>query len=177
MQEGRVFAPARAVKTQPNAGIAENSATMKKSAERRCGNRLPQADNSRITRTIPTMKTKPEDVWFIDSGASNHMTSHKEWFLELQEPERPGYFETGDDTTHPIRHIGNVPFHERGKQTYIKNVLHVPTITKNLVSVGKWLSKACKFDSTKKGASWKKKTESSRAEEERAGCSFSICTR
>ena len=37
---------------------------------------------------------------------------------------------------HPIRHIGNVPFGERGKQTYIKNVLHVPTITKNLVSVG-----------------------------------------
>ena len=44
--------------------------------------------------------------------------------------------ETGDDTTHPIRHIGNVPFGERGKQTYIKNVLRVPTITKNLVSVG-----------------------------------------
>jgi hypothetical protein len=71
---------------------------------------------------------KPEDVWFVDSGASNHMTSHKEWFL--------GYVETRDDTTHPIRHIGNVPFGERGKQTYIKNVLHVPTITKNLVSVG-----------------------------------------
>ena len=78
---------------------------------------------------------KPEDVWFVDSGASNHMTSHKEWFLELREPERPGYVETGDDTTHPIRHIGNVPFGERGKQTFIKNVLHVPTITKNLVSV------------------------------------------
>ena len=26
---------------------------------------------------------KPEDIWFVDSGASNHMTSHKEWFLEL----------------------------------------------------------------------------------------------
>ena len=42
---------------------------------------------------------KPEDVWFVDSGASNHMTSHKEWFLELREPERPGYVETGDDAT------------------------------------------------------------------------------
>ena len=26
---------------------------------------------------------KTEDVWFVDSGASNHMTSHKQWFLEL----------------------------------------------------------------------------------------------
>ena len=64
------------------------------------------------------------------------MTSHKEWFLKLREPEQPGYVETGDDTTHPIHHIANVPFGEKGKQTYIKNVLHVPTITKNLVSVG-----------------------------------------
>ena len=37
---------------------------------------------------------KPEDVWFVDSRASNHMTSHKEWFLELREPERPSYVET-----------------------------------------------------------------------------------
>ena len=37
---------------------------------------------------------------------------------------------------HPIRHIGNVPFGEKDKQTYIKTVLHVPTITKNLFSVG-----------------------------------------
>ena len=83
----------------------------------------------------------PEDVWFVDSGAWNHMTgkcqSHKEWFLELRELERPGYVETGDDTTHPIRHIGNVPFGEKGKKTCIKNInLHVPTITKNFVSVG-----------------------------------------
>ena len=64
------------------------------------------------------------------------MTSHKEWFRELRELERPGYVETGDDTTHPIRLIGNVPFGKKGMQTCINNVLHVPTITKNLVSVG-----------------------------------------
>ena len=64
------------------------------------------------------------------------MTYDKEWFRELREPERPRYVETGDDTTHPIRHIDNVLFGEEGKKTYIKNVLHVPTITKNLVSVG-----------------------------------------
>ena len=44
--------------------------------------------------------------------------------------------ETRDDTIHPIQHVGNVPFGEEGNQTYIKNVLHVPTITKNLFSVG-----------------------------------------
>ena len=59
-QEGGVSTPARVVKTQPNAGIAENSATTKKSVETRCGNRPPQADNSRITRTTPTTKIVAE---------------------------------------------------------------------------------------------------------------------
>ena len=83
-----------------------------------------------------TSALNPEDIWFVDSGASNHMTSHQEWFRKLRETERPDYVETGDETTHPIRHIGNVPFSKEDKKTYIKNVLHVPTITKNLVSVG-----------------------------------------
>ena len=76
-----------------------------------------------MSASTSTSASNPKDVWFVDSDASNHMTSHQEWFHELREPERPGYVETGDDTTHPIQQI------------YIKNVLHVPTIKKNLVSV------------------------------------------
>ena len=34
-----------------------------------------------------TSALNPEDVWFVDYGASDHMTSHKEWFRELREPE------------------------------------------------------------------------------------------
>ena len=64
------------------------------------------------------------------------MTYHEDWFRELYAPKRPGYVETGDDTTHPIQHIGNVPFGNNGHQTYLKNALHVPDITKNLISVG-----------------------------------------
>jgi hypothetical protein len=42
----------------------------------------------------------------------------------------------GDDTTHPIAHIGNVPLAmQNGKIKYLYDVLHVPNITKNLVSV------------------------------------------
>ena len=53
-----------------------------------------------------------EDVWFVDYGDSNHMTSHGEWFHDLWTPDQPGYLETGDDTTHPIRHVDNIPFGE-----------------------------------------------------------------
>ena len=40
-----------------------------------------------------------ENVWYVDLGASNHMTSHGEWFKKLQ--ENLGFVETGDDTAHP----------------------------------------------------------------------------
>jgi hypothetical protein len=49
----------------------------------------------------------------------------------------PGFVETSDNTTHPITQIGKVPLSMQCGQTkYLKDVLHVPTITKELVSVG-----------------------------------------
>ncbi len=65
------------------------------------------------------------------------MTSHGEWFREAKDLKTPGFVETGDDTTHPITQIGKVPLSMQDGQTkYLKDVLHVPTITKKLVSVG-----------------------------------------
>ena len=77
-----------------------------------------------------------EDVWYVDSGASNHMMSHGEWFRDMKKLDALGYVETGDDTAHPIAHIGKVPLNMHdGKMKYLANVLHVPNITKNLVSI------------------------------------------
>jgi hypothetical protein len=65
------------------------------------------------------------------------MINHGEWFRDIKGLKTPGFVETGDDTTHPITQIGKVPLSVQDGQTkYLKNVLHVPTITKNLVSVG-----------------------------------------
>ena len=38
------------------------------------------------------------------------MMSHEDGFRELRKPDRPGYVEIEDDTTHSIEHIGNIPF-------------------------------------------------------------------
>ena len=50
------------------------------------------------------------------SGASNHMTSHEEWFSNLEKPEQPGVVETGDDTLHPIEHVGEIPLNHVGQK-------------------------------------------------------------
>ena len=64
------------------------------------------------------------------------MTSHEEWFMNMRKPKRRAVVETGGDSTHTTEHIGDVPFNNNGDNSYITDVLHVPTITKNLVSVG-----------------------------------------
>ena len=65
------------------------------------------------------------------------MTSHDEWFGEIQDLENPGYVQIDDDSCHPIIHIGKVylALHD-GKTKSLSDVLHVPSITKNLVSIG-----------------------------------------
>jgi len=47
------------------------------------------------------------NLWYVDFGASNHMTSHGEWFRDAKDLKTPRFVETGDDTTHPITQIGN----------------------------------------------------------------------
>ena len=78
---------------------------------------------------------KSDEVWYIDSGTSNHMTSHKEWFSYLEKPMQSGVVATGDDTLHPIENVGQVPLSHVWQKGKLMNVLHIPTITKNLVSV------------------------------------------
>ena len=46
--------------------------------------------------------SKLNKVWFVYSGASNHMTSHKEWFSYLEKPEQLGFVKTGDDAPHTM---------------------------------------------------------------------------
>ncbi len=77
------------------------------------------------------------NVCYVDYEASNHMTSHGKWFRNTKDLKTSGFVEIGDDTTHPITQIGKVPLSmQDGKTKYLKDVLHVPTITKNLVFVG-----------------------------------------
>jgi len=77
------------------------------------------------------------NVWYVDSRASNHMTSHREWFRNTRNLKTLRFVEISDDITHPITQISKVPLSMQDGQTKcLKDVFYVPTITKNLVSIG-----------------------------------------
>ena len=58
--------------------------------------------------SMKTSTSKPNEVCYSDSEASNHMTSHIEWFSYLEKLEQQGVVETGDATSHTIEYIGEV---------------------------------------------------------------------
>jgi len=67
----------------------------------------------------------------VDSRAPDHMTSHGEWSRDTKDLKTLSFVESGDDIAHPITQIGKVPLSMQDGQTkYLKDVLHVPTITK-----------------------------------------------
>lgn len=94
-----------------------------------------------MTHVMGTMTSNSDgrdESWYMDSGASNHMTCHGgEWFDKMLPTQAQGYVVAGDDTQHAITHTGSVPLrmHDRRIKN-MSNVLYVPSISKNLASVG-----------------------------------------
>ena len=75
-------------------------------------------------------------VWYLDSGASFHMTGDKELFSDLEEKDLQIHIEMGDDGQYNATNIGTITFErESDKPFQLKDVMHVPSPKKNLVSV------------------------------------------
>jgi len=49
------------------------------------------------------------NVWYVDSKTSNHMTSHGEWFKDTRDLKTLEFVKTSDDIKHPITQISKVP--------------------------------------------------------------------
>jgi hypothetical protein len=80
--------------------------------------------------------TNVSDMWFVDSGASCHMTGRKEWFTRLQKGGVNLVIELGDDRRYKAQGVGTISFQrESGKPLHFSDVLYVPGLTKNLILV------------------------------------------
>jgi hypothetical protein len=76
--------------------------------------------------------------WYTDSGATDHITGELDK-LTMQEAY------TGSDQIHTVNgagmeisHVGSSIIPTSTRNLILKNVLHVPTVTKNLISVHKF---------------------------------------
>jgi len=74
--------------------------------------------------------------WFLDSGASFHMTSDKNLFSTLEEKDLKMRIEMGDDERYSVSRVGTVAFQrEHGAVITFIDVKYVLGLKKNLVSI------------------------------------------
>jgi hypothetical protein len=90
--------------------------------------------------------TPRDDTWIIDSGASKHMTGQKNTLSNLIEMDSPQKVLVGDDYQYPIKGMGE-PTYKLDSRTpmRLKDVLYVPGLKKNLLSISALDNKCFKF--------------------------------
>jgi len=74
--------------------------------------------------------------WFLDNGASFHMTGDKSLFSTLQEKYLKVLITMGNDEKYSVSGVGTVSFQrEHGVRITLTDVKYVPGLKKNLVTI------------------------------------------
>jgi hypothetical protein len=80
--------------------------------------------------------TIEDDMWIIDSRASRHMTRDQTRLSNLNEKKTSYKVELGDKTTYPMEGFGQATIKMKtSNYVHLSNVLYVPGLEKNLVSI------------------------------------------
>jgi hypothetical protein len=109
--------------------------------------------------------TNSAESWLVDSGASKHMTGNTETLANFKNVKFSSQFELGDDMSYAIKGTGSTSFQlKSGFILHIEDILYVPGLTKNLISIGILEDKVHReIFLEKKALLWPKDTEFSLA--------------
>ncbi|RDY14473.1 hypothetical protein CR513_00462, partial [Mucuna pruriens] len=99
------------------------------------------SDSNHVLLMVTTLDCAKSNFWYLDTGCSNHMTGNKGWFVNLDENiKRMVKFANNSIVT--AKGMGKVLIQRRnGQQSLIKDVLYVPQMKTNLLSLGQLLEK------------------------------------
>jgi transposase InsO family protein len=82
-------------------------------------------------------------IWFLDSGCSNHMTGFKHLFDELDESYKK-VVKLGDDKEIQVEGKGNIAVQTSSHNTRIlHDVYYIPQLSHNLLSIGQMMDSGC----------------------------------
>ena len=94
-----------------------------------------------VVLTCNVAQDRQDDVWFLDSSCSNHMTGNVVMFSNLDEDVK-SKVTTGIDTKICVKGKGRVSILARnGEQKFVPDVYYVPGLKCNLLSIGKLINK------------------------------------
>ncbi|KAK3016018.1 hypothetical protein RJ639_007337 [Escallonia herrerae] len=89
---------------------------------------------------------KDDGVWYVDSGCSNHMTGIKENFISMDERFK-SKVKLGNGKFVKVEGKGEIDVRtKKGSSKFITDVLYVPSLSQNLLSVGQLNQKGYKLN-------------------------------
>jgi hypothetical protein len=95
-----------------------------------------QIENYVLISALSGSVSPGEDRWLIDSGASKHMIDQRDILSSLSEKKFPQKVTFGDDYQYLIKGVGESNYKlDSGTPMKMKDVLYVPGLTKNLLSI------------------------------------------
>ncbi|KAG6498678.1 hypothetical protein ZIOFF_038400 [Zingiber officinale] len=87
------------------------------------------------------VQQQPQNAWYLDSGCSSHMTGDGSLFIDLDQ-NFSSEVKLGDGKLHRSKGKGSVAVQTKGgDKKIINDVLYVPNLTSNLLSVGQLLQR------------------------------------
>ncbi|KAG7583121.1 GAG-pre-integrase domain [Arabidopsis suecica] len=87
--------------------------------------------------------TEGDECWYLDNGASNHMTGDKRYFDQLDETIT-GKVRFGDDSRINIKGKGTIAFTDsNGKSRIMTEVYFIPDLRSNIISLGQATESGC----------------------------------
>jgi transposase InsO family protein len=95
---------------------------------------LNEEDEILLMSYVELHNSNREEVWFLDSGCSNHMSGNKLWFTELNEGFRHSV-KLGNNSRMAVMGKGCVKLNVAGAIQKIDGVYYIPELKNNLLSI------------------------------------------
>jgi histone deacetylase 1/2 len=91
-----------------------------------------------VTNTGSTSSYPVDPAWYADTAATDHLTNDLNKITMKEHYHGKDQVQTANGTGMRITHIGQSIIPTQAQPLHLKNILHVPSVTRNLLSVKKF---------------------------------------
>uniref|UniRef100_A0A803PXS9 Integrase catalytic domain-containing protein n=1 Tax=Cannabis sativa TaxID=3483 RepID=A0A803PXS9_CANSA len=98
------------------------------------------SDNPQANLSTTNQNDDPGAAWYLDTGATHHMTPNSQQLENKEDYKGKAKVTVGNGHYIPIMHIGSnsIDTNLSNHSLILKDILHVPSISKNLLSISKF---------------------------------------